>query len=704
MVRLLLSLIILLGFQKTWAQWTQASNGLYGGHVYSMVSINENIFAGTNGSVFMSKDNAVSWTSVNAGLSGNFVNSLIAEGNNLFVATNGGGTYYSSDNGTTWTSINFATNNSMIRLAAIGTTVYAFSNIGALYSIPNGSNTGTLISTGLSNPFSFEATGTKLLIGTQSGMYSSVDAGVTWTAVNTGYPTSIYGSLSSSGAAIVAGLNSSLLVSTNSGVTWINTGLAYGSFPCIAIASNKIWVGSSNGANVSVGNGVSWNTVTGLPAMMGLASNSSGLYAGTSTGVYRSVDGGSTWSFSSTGLTNAIIQALIVGGNNLYASNGNKVYVSSDRGGSWSDLHAIIPDGINVRSLAVSGSNLLVGTNTGVYLTQNNGTSWSLVNGLGSASRFAILGTDLFAGNASGVYVSHNNGVSWTFFASTSATYGMAAMGNYLYVGSTLGVIRYTPTGLGSVLGTGLPLTSGQPISTFSNIGDQLFSGMPNYGVFTSIDGGVTWTAVNNGFTSSLIVNALAANGDNLYSSRTGTGIYVTANKGTFWTSFNSGIPPYVWNSLNEIPTLVVLGNKLFAGTATAGVWSTCIGPSQPAITASGLNTLNPVLTSSSSGGNHWFLNGSPITGSVGSAPTLTATESGSYTVQVTSADGCTSPPSSAQAIVITGDVTTYLAGEIEVFPNPASNGMTIGLTKLPVNQRVEIDIFDIVGRHITTM
>jgi hypothetical protein len=52
-----------------------------------------NLFAGTNGGVFLSTNNGTSWTAVNTGLTSTIVLSLAINGSNLFAGTAGGGVW-----------------------------------------------------------------------------------------------------------------------------------------------------------------------------------------------------------------------------------------------------------------------------------------------------------------------------------------------------------------------------------------------------------------------------------------------------------------------------------------------------------------------------------------------------------------------------------------------------------------------------------
>lgn len=86
------TIVLLLGAQSLQAQWIQ-TNGPNEGDVRCLAASGSNLFAGTNGGVFLSIDNGTSWTAVNTGLPGAPVLSLAVNGSHLFVGTNGGGVW-----------------------------------------------------------------------------------------------------------------------------------------------------------------------------------------------------------------------------------------------------------------------------------------------------------------------------------------------------------------------------------------------------------------------------------------------------------------------------------------------------------------------------------------------------------------------------------------------------------------------------------
>ena len=97
------------------------------------------------------------------------------------------------------------------------------------------------------------------------------------------------------------------------------------------------------------------------------------LYAGTVGGVFKSTNGGGSWTAINTGLTNTEVQALAIDPSapgTLYAGTyGGGVFKSTDAGVSWTAMNAGLATP-NVTALAIDPSlptKLYAGTDVGVY-------------------------------------------------------------------------------------------------------------------------------------------------------------------------------------------------------------------------------------------------------------------------------------------------------------------------------------------------
>jgi hypothetical protein len=103
------------------------------------------------------------------------------------------------------------------------------------------------------------------------------------------------------------------------------------------------------------------------------------------------------------------------------------------------------------------------------------------------------------------------------------------------------------------------------------------------------------------------------------------------------------------------------------------------------------------VLTSSASAGNQWYLNGSPISGET--SQTYTVTQSGYYSVWVTSAIGCQSS-STPKQVTVTGLENNSITNSISLSPNPAKDILFINVIGSD-SKNVNYSIYSIKGQLI---
>lgn len=131
---------------------------------------------------------------------------------------------------------------------------------------------------------------------------------------------------------------------------------------------------------------------------------------------------------------------------------------------------------------------------------------------------------------------------------------------------------------------------------------------------------------------------------------------------------------------------------------ATPLTQSFCIKPVKPTVSATGLNTENVVLTSTSQTGNQWYKDGEPLPNAVSN--TLTTSESGVYSVKVT-VDDCSSEFSNEQVLVVTGDDSFSSQKSELIYPNPASNKINISLSSFTRDEPVSVVIYNSMGTLI---
>ncbi len=281
---------------------------------------------------------------------------------------------------------------------------------------------------------------------------------------------------------------------------------------------------------------------------------------GPANGIYRSTNGGTTWTQS--GLYGRSLQRVVIapsgsGGSNVFAASyalpnctpPGGVFVSTDNGSTWTgagtgqtykDAYALAADSSEPDSIKIFVATAdCWGDGHGVFLSTNNGTTWTNVtNQIADTcvspecwvGALAVFGHTLFAGTVGrGVFLSTDNGATWT-----------------------------ASTGLSSFLA----------IKAFASHGTDLFVGAAGNGggVFRSTDGGISWTNISAGQTDSHVW-ALVATGGNLFAGTAGNGVFLSTDNGANWTQVNDGLTDY------GIAALAAVGPYLYAGSDRSGVW-----------------------------------------------------------------------------------------------------------------------------------
>jgi ligand-binding sensor domain-containing protein len=604
--RILMLFILSVLVISTRAQWVEKNDGLYGGQINSLLPTGVNLYAATNGGVFLSTNNGASWTTRSTGLPPNaYVKTLVANGTSLFAGTSGNGVFRSINNGTSWLAVNtgLPANKWVYSLAVSGSKLFAsLQSEGVFVSADNGTS-WLATNTGLPekpNVLSLKASGSSLFAGTSDGIFLSADGGLTWTAISVpGLPlfTSIE-TFEVSGPNLFAGTRAGVYLSNNNGTSWvavnngltIDNGLTTEGIQSLVASGVNLFAGSYNGIFVSSNNGANWTRVSaGTPVdrlIKCLAVKDSNLFAGTDGGgIFLSTNNGLSWTAANTNLTASSIYSLAKSGSNLFAgTDGAGVFLSTDNGTSWSPAGNGLPIRDNEKliwSLASSGINVFAGTGDGVYLSTNNGMNWTAVNtGLPIFNRgvapLVASGSNLFAGLwFGGVFLSTNNGASWTAVNNGLSTTGIAsleAIGNNLYAttfgggGTDGGVFLSTNNGSSwASISNGLPPNSS--ILSLAGSGTNLFAGTNFSGVYITSNNGTNWTAGNSGLPANALVKSVLVSGSNLFAG-TAEGVFLSTNNGTSWAEVNTGL-----NS-RTILSLVVNGSDLIAGTSGGGIWS----------------------------------------------------------------------------------------------------------------------------------
>ncbi|HEX5219723.1 MAG TPA: SBBP repeat-containing protein [Verrucomicrobiae bacterium] len=308
------------------------------------------------------------------------------------------------------------------------------------------------------------------------------------------------------------------------------TGATYGD-PAYPISPSALNPGgvfrSSDGAS-------SWNSASaGLQSVEVLSlamnpANPSQVYAGTTRGIARSVDGGLNWSTSisvapmariaSQGPAIAIGSVLAIAVDPLqpatvYAGTAQGVFKSTDAGASW----FLNNKNLNIsstRTLAIDPVNpgvLYSAGDAGVYRSTDGGTNWLSANsGLGNLTVRALVidlqsPSTLYAATAGGVYRSVNFSTNWSAINSGLGSVSAQALvinpvtPDILYVGTAAGVFTSTNGGSNWISASGGLTTSNVTALAINPFNPTILYAGTTSGVFKSEDAGVSWAAQSDG-------------------------------------------------------------------------------------------------------------------------------------------------------------------------------------------------------------
>jgi photosystem II stability/assembly factor-like uncharacterized protein len=319
------------------------------------------------------------------------------------------------------------------------------------------------------------------------------------------------------------------------------------------------------------------------------------LFAGTSSGVYKSVDGGQSWQPRNLGLGTRSVSTLIISGRNkdilLAGTLGGGLYRSDNGGDSWQSWRRGLESPASyVTELVASddGRTIYFGASgDGVYRSANWGEDWQLASsGLDRQADISALtlgGSNdqmLWLGTSDGeLFQSIDGGNSWSkkgldvgALSFTALTLG-DTQGQVIFAGTDKGVYRSSDGGENwqalHAGGLGSPI---ERVHILVNQDGRIWIGGEG-GICVSENEGATWQRKNRGLPEeALVVTVLTLVGDRLYAGTSGYGVFVSNDGGESWDERNRGL---VGSSL-FVRTLLLTGQKpttLYAGTQGAGVF-----------------------------------------------------------------------------------------------------------------------------------
>ncbi len=392
-----------------------------------------------------------------------------------------------------------------------------------------------------------------------------------WQPFNGPYGGGMVNELASNDSSIFSCTQSGLYTVLKGGNTWtrLNNGLPDLNILAFACTDQNLFVGTSgDGLYKSSDNGLSWseaNTGIADPIVTSILSFDSLIFVGTQAhGLYVSNDEGNIWN-QAGGFTGGNIVAIESFGNILLVCvPAVGILVSNDFGNTWTLSNSGLA-GFDFTSLAGDSSKVLVTCNTGnSYISFDTCKTW--ITTAGSYHRAAhIHGSDLFMATFGGtIKKSTNNGINWTSVYNTNLPI-FINVSSFLYVDSIFyvgtvgaGVFRSFDNGLSWVNDfTGM---KGE-VSAILAKGNILYAGTNGDGIFMSSDGGLNWNRSNIGLTRPYI-NCIASLGTKIFVGTNG-GLFTSDNFGFTWDSVAAMMNGPI-NSITIYDTIVYVSRSNF--------------------------------------------------------------------------------------------------------------------------------------------
>lgn len=303
------------------------------------------------------------------------------------------------------------------------------------------------------------------------------------------------------------------------------------------LVNNPVW--GSGDANIILTATGSKNGISGTKPFSLTVPQQHYIYAAIANGggVSISKNNGLSWKNYTTanGLVGNYVNDIYGVGSTIYIATAQGLSKSTDSGNTWTNYTTV--SGLvsnHVYDVYTSGSNIYVATNQGLSISTNNGSTWTnytTANGLADHEVIGVYatGSSIYATTAGGLSKSIDNGNTWSI---------VNGMGGSLYPKDMFGA------------GSSLYIASGQ------------------YGIFVSLNSGITWTNYNtaNGL-GSFNVHRIFASGSNIYVATNG-GLSMSLNNGSTWTNFTiaNGLPNnYVWG-------VYAIGSTIYAALFDGGI------------------------------------------------------------------------------------------------------------------------------------
>ena len=223
-------------------------------YVTAFAVYGNNIFAGTDISLYMSTDDGENWDRTAFYAQGSWldISAFAVTDTNMFIATLLNGVYRSNRSNTDWKQVNNGlTNNVVTALSLSDTSLLAGTGSGGVFLSSNKGSSWTPINNDsmIFRVYSIVTKDSNIMAGTSSGVFLSTNYGKSWTTANKGLMNTHVNSLILWNNYIFAGTSGGVYFFSDKGSSWVefNSGLADQTVNCLIALGNDIYCGTNSG-------------------------------------------------------------------------------------------------------------------------------------------------------------------------------------------------------------------------------------------------------------------------------------------------------------------------------------------------------------------------------------------------------------------------------------------------------------------------
>jgi len=407
------------------------------GYVYfgNLLSVGNLVYCNSTAGMLLSSDYGRTWrldtlsiSQRSLDLSSLYSTSFAHDGDTVYFCIDSS-IYRTLDEGAHWLFVDSSLGSPVQILSVSHDTLLAESGYYYLYRSTSGGGSWTELSQNLPGSQITISGNDLFTIESFTGVYKSTNEGKTWRESDAGVPSTNYNEMIACGSKIILATDDGLYSSNDLGESWKKTAnelLFTPFFRSLAVNRSRVFAGTSSGngdafgAFLSNDSGNKWSLVTSA----GLEGNSNyfrniiqyhdTLY-GVADGVWYSTDEGDTWLNSPEPEWSQPVDVAI-DDDHIYAmgfSSGPLTF--NKHTGQWNDSYALSSP--QAGQVNATSSGIFAFSSTNSLVSTDYGNTWSTLNSdlpTDSVQRIVQIGSKLYAIFYNGPYRSDDGGKTWT--------------------------------------------------------------------------------------------------------------------------------------------------------------------------------------------------------------------------------------------------------------------------------------------------